>query len=71
MIPFGRRLKNVRELYHLDQVDFAKMLHLKYRQNISFIESGKMGVTFSRINYIAKRLDLLSVGFYYYDNKKK
>ena len=69
LIPFGKRLKQVREDLKLNQVELARRLGYD-RQRISYLENEKKSVQLSWINDVAYKLDFMPVGFYYFQDNK-
>ncbi len=70
LIPFGKRLKQVREeKLKLSQSELAKRLGY-LRNQVYEIEHKKHSVSFSTVNYISKKLDMIPVGFYYFNGQK-
>ncbi|MCX6711694.1 MAG: helix-turn-helix domain-containing protein [Candidatus Woesearchaeota archaeon] len=69
-ISINERIKQIREELNLSQSDFARLLDYD-RRRISLVESKgyKRNISFLGVNDIAKKRDLIPVGFYYHEGE--
>ncbi len=70
IVSFARRLRKVRKSLKLNQSELADLLSCD-RQKISYVESEGKDVYFLTIDNIAKILNLIPIGFYFYDDENK